>query len=79
MFPTLHDLAPWLPPLGTHEFFVALGLAAAGIVFLIERRRRGVTDPRIPYLVLGALTGAAALPQALRTCVSTAAIASSSS
>ena len=35
--------------------------AAAGIVFLIERRRRGVTDPRIPYLVLGALTGAALL------------------
>lgn len=59
MFPTLQDLAPWLPPLGSHEVFVALGLLAAGVVFLIERRRRGVSDPRVPYLVLGALAGAA--------------------
>lgn len=61
MFPTLHDLVPWLPPLGTHSVFVALGLSAAGIVFLVEKRRRGVTDPRIAYLVLGALAGAAIL------------------
>ncbi len=61
MFPTLQDLAPWLPPIETHGFFVALGLGAAGVVFLIEKRRRGVTDPRIPYLVLGALVGAALL------------------
>jgi prolipoprotein diacylglyceryltransferase len=61
VFPTLHDLAPWLPPLGTHSVFVALGLAAAGVVFLVEKRRRGVTDPRIPYLVLGALVGAGLL------------------
>ena len=61
MFPTLQDLAPWLPPVGTHELFVALGLCAAGIVFLIEKRRRGVSDPRLPYLVLGALVGAALL------------------
>ena len=59
MFPTLQDLAPWLPPLGSHEVFVALGLLAAGVVVLIERRRRGVSDPRVPYLVLGALAGAA--------------------
>lgn len=59
MFPTLQDLVPWLPPLGTHSVFVALGLAAAGAVFLVEKRRRGVTDPRIAYIVLGALVGAA--------------------
>ena len=59
MFPTLQDLSPWLPPLGSHEVFVALGLLAAGVVFLIERRRRGISDPRVPYLVLGALAGAA--------------------
>lgn len=61
MFPTLDDLAPWLPGWGSHETFVALGLGAAGVVFLIEKRRRGVSDPRIPYLVLGALAGAALL------------------
>ncbi|MFE6997226.1 prolipoprotein diacylglyceryl transferase [Microbacterium sp. NPDC057659] len=61
MFPTLHDIAPWLPPLGTHSVFVALGMVAAGIVFLIERRRRGVTDPRLVYLVMGAMVGAAVM------------------
>ena len=59
MFPTLHDLLGWGPPIDTHSAFVALGMGAAGIVFLIESRRRGHTDPRIPYLVLGALVGAA--------------------
>jgi prolipoprotein diacylglyceryltransferase len=61
MFPTLSDLLPWLPAVDTHSTFVALGLVAAGIVFLIEKRRRGVTDHRIAYLVLGALIGAAVL------------------
>ena len=59
MFPTLQDLFGWGPPIDTHSAFVALGMIAAGVVFLIEKRRRGVTDPRIPYLVLGALAGAA--------------------
>ena len=59
MFPTLHDLLGWGPPIDTHSAFVALGLVAAGIVFAVETRRRGVRDPRLPYLVLGALAGAA--------------------
>jgi prolipoprotein diacylglyceryltransferase len=59
VFPTLRDLAPWLPPLDTHAVFVALGLGAAGVVFLVEKRRRGVSDPRLAYIVLGALAGAA--------------------
>lgn len=59
MYPTLRDIWPWAPPLDTHSVFVALGLLAAGLVFLIEKRRRGVNDPRIAYLVLGALLGAA--------------------
>ena len=59
MFPTLHDLLGWGPPFDTHSAFVALGMAAAGVIFLVESRRRGITDPRVPYLVLGALAGAA--------------------
>lgn len=59
MFPTLQDLIRWLPPADTHAIFVAWGLCAAGVVFLIEKRRRGVTDPRLPHIVLGALLGAA--------------------
>jgi prolipoprotein diacylglyceryltransferase len=59
MFPTLQDLFGWAPPLDTHSVFVALGLCGAGIVFLIESRRRDQTDPRLAYLVLGALAGAA--------------------
>ena len=61
MFPTLQDLLGGGPPLDTHSVFVALGMLAAGVVFLIERRRRGVTDHRIWYLVLGALVGASVL------------------
>jgi phosphatidylglycerol:prolipoprotein diacylglycerol transferase len=59
VYPTLPDLLGWGLPIDTHSAFVALGLAAAGIVFLVESRRRGQTDPRIAYLVLGALAGAA--------------------
>lgn len=59
MFPTLSDLVPWLPAVDTHAVFVALGILAGGGVFLIEMRRRRVDDPRIAYLVLGALAGAA--------------------
>ncbi|QIK62664.1 prolipoprotein diacylglyceryl transferase [Leucobacter viscericola] len=61
MFPHLDDLLGFGPPLDTHSAFVALGLFAGGVVFLIEARRRHVRDPRIPYLVLGALLGAAVL------------------
>jgi len=59
MFPTLQDLFGSGPPIDTHSAFVALALAAAGLIFLVESRRRGQTDPRLAYLVLGALVGAA--------------------
>ncbi|MER7796594.1 prolipoprotein diacylglyceryl transferase family protein [Microbacterium sp. NPDC096154] len=61
MFPTLQDLLGWGPPVDTHSTFVALGIAAAMAVFVIEKRRRHVRDDRIWFLVLGALFGAAVL------------------
>jgi len=61
MYPTLSDLWPGLPPLDTHSVFVAFGLLAAGVVFVIEKRRRRVSDHRVAYLVLGALVGAAVM------------------
>ncbi|MCD1269809.1 diacylglyceryl transferase [Microbacterium sp. MEC084] len=61
MFPTLQDLAGWLPRVDTHSAFVALGMLAAGLIFVTEKRRRRVSDHRIWYLVLGALVGASVL------------------
>ncbi len=58
MFPHLSDLTGFGPPVDTHSVFVAIGLAVGGLVFWFESRRRGVSDPRVPYLVLGALVGA---------------------
>jgi phosphatidylglycerol:prolipoprotein diacylglycerol transferase len=43
----------------THSVFVAVGVLAAGVVFVVEARRRGQTDDRMLYVVLGALAGGA--------------------
>lgn len=45
MHPVLVELAGLT--IGTHEFFVALGLVVAIGVLAAERRRRGETDPRL--------------------------------
>jgi phosphatidylglycerol:prolipoprotein diacylglycerol transferase len=42
-----------------HGLFVGLGVLAASAVFVVEARRRGQTDQRIWYVVLGALIGGA--------------------
>jgi len=55
----LQDLFGFPLPIDTHSAFVALGMAAAGLVFIVEARRRGQKDERIVYLVLGAVAGAA--------------------
>jgi len=44
-------------PVRTHEFFTLLGLAVGSGVLVIEARRRGMLDARLPWLVLGALLG----------------------
>ena len=46
-------------PVPTHGVFVALGVVVAAGVFAVEARRRGQTDERILYVVLGALAGGA--------------------
>jgi phosphatidylglycerol---prolipoprotein diacylglyceryl transferase len=50
---------PRLGPLPTHELFVALGVLAAVVVFVVEARRRGRTEDQVVYVVLGALVGGA--------------------
>ena len=56
MLPTIDVLGL---PIPTHSLFVALGVLAAAAVFVVEARRRGQTDDRIWYVVLGALVGGA--------------------
>ena len=50
---------PTLGNVPTHQLFVGLGVLAAVAVFVVEARRRGQTDERIVYVVLGALAGGA--------------------
>jgi phosphatidylglycerol---prolipoprotein diacylglyceryl transferase len=50
---------PTLGPVPTHGLFVGLGVLAAVVVFVLEARRRGQTDERVVYVVLGALVGGA--------------------
>jgi phosphatidylglycerol---prolipoprotein diacylglyceryl transferase len=48
----------------THDAFVLLGVAAATLLFVIEARRRQVRDPRIWWVVMGALVGGAVVAKA---------------
>jgi phosphatidylglycerol---prolipoprotein diacylglyceryl transferase len=55
----LSPVYPTLGPVPAHGLFVGLGVLAAAVVFVAEARRRGQTDDRIVYVVLGALVGGA--------------------
>src|SRR4051794_32761733 len=57
MYPALEPLLG--VPVPTHALFVALGVLAATGIFVVEARRRGKTDERMLYIVLGALMGGA--------------------
>lgn len=59
MYPTLGDLFGLDLPVGTHGFFVGLGVLAAAVVFVAESRRRGQRDERLLAVVTGALVGGA--------------------
>jgi prolipoprotein diacylglyceryltransferase len=50
---------PSIGPVPTHQLFVGLGVMAAILVFVVEARRRGQTDEKVVYVVLGALVGGA--------------------
>jgi prolipoprotein diacylglyceryltransferase len=50
---------PSVGPVPTHDLFVGLGVLAAVLVFVAEARRRGQTDEKVVYVVLGALVGGA--------------------
>ena len=50
---------PTIGPVPTHDLFVGLGVLAAILVFVVEARRRGQTDEKVVYVVLGALVGGA--------------------
>lgn len=54
-------MIPRLGPVPAHELFVALGVVAAAMVFVIEARRRGQRDERLLHVVLGAVVGGAIL------------------
>ena len=55
----LRRVYPTLGAIPTHELCVGLGVLAAVAVFVVEARRRGQTDERVVYVVLGALVGGA--------------------
>ncbi len=57
----LFHVTTWAGTFGvpTHAFFVALGLLAAGAVFLVEARRRDRLDEAMGWIVAGTLLGGA--------------------
>ena len=59
MYPTLGNLFGITLPVPTHDTFVGLGVLVALAVFIVETRRRGVTDPRLLSVVTAALVGGA--------------------
>ncbi len=53
MLPVLFHIGPF--PVGTHDFFVLLGVLAATVVYFYEARRRAVLNDQLVLVALGAL------------------------
>src|SRR6476659_11313913 len=53
MLPTLFHLGPYA--VGTHDFFVMLGIVAATIVFFYEAQRRAMLSEQLIWIVVGTL------------------------
>jgi prolipoprotein diacylglyceryltransferase len=60
--PVLFEILGWGVP--THEFFVGLGVAAAGAIYFFEARRRGLLTEQTAWVAVGALIGGAILAKA---------------
>lgn len=54
-------MVPHVGPFPSHQLFVALGVAVAVVVFVVEARRRGQTDEKLIHVVAGGLVGGALL------------------
>jgi prolipoprotein diacylglyceryltransferase len=57
MHPVLFALGDYL--VETHNFFIALGLGVAAILFYLEARRRGEVSEQMLWIVAGSLIGGA--------------------
>ncbi len=53
MFPVLFHIGPY--PVGTHDFFVLLGVIAATMVYFYEARRREMLNDQLFLIAIGAL------------------------
>ena len=51
MLPVLFHIGPY--PIGTHDFFVLLGVIAATLVYLYEADRRTLLDDRLLAIGIG--------------------------
>lgn len=62
MLPLLFEVFGWGVP--SHEFFIAVGLAAAAAVYFWEARRKGLLSEETAWIAVGALIGGAILAKA---------------
>ena len=53
MLPVLFHVGPY--PIGTHDFFVLLGVIAATLVYFYEARRRGMMNDQLLLIAIGSL------------------------
>jgi len=62
VLPTLFQLGPYA--VGTHDFFVMLGVVAATIVFCYEAQRRAMLSEQLIWIVVGTLADASCATRA---------------
>ena len=53
MLPTLFNIGPY--GIGTHDFFVALGVLAATVIYFYEARRRRMLSDKTVWIAIGSM------------------------